>query len=296
MVIIYGIGDGYSSRYHSTSQRLHNLIKANGEKGIELIVLDDFWYAGWKQISEDLYREYAERFYDTYNMLADGLSQSIMTAYINSSISFNANGLEAFWTDYQNDYELELLFSRLKDGIVIECGAYDGKSIMEMNSYLHDNREFIALEFDKKNFGVLCHNIKDNENIRPVNLGVWDKITNLRIMSNGSMSMLVEKDRQAQNGDGEMEVTDIDSLVNGSCVSVIAMDIEGSEMRGLKGAADTIKRNRPALAVRVYHKPDDLITIPQYIRELNPDYKFYLRYNHSAAFLRANYETTLYAI
>lgn len=55
------------------------------------------------------------------------------------------------------------------------------------------------------------------------------------------------------------------------------MDIEGSELNALRGATETIKRDRPTLTICVYHKAEDLITIPQFIKNLYSDYKFYLR-------------------
>ena len=57
----------------------------------------------------------------------------------------------------------------------------------------------------------------------------------------------------------------------------------------LKGAENTIKKYKPKMAISVYHKPDDLLTIPKYIKEIVPEYKFSLRH-HSIGFA----ETVLY--
>ena len=74
-------------------------------------------------------------------------------------------------------------------------------------------------------------------------------------------------------------------------VTFIKMDIEGAELETLKGARRIITEQKPKLAVCVYHKPEDIFTIPEYLRTLNPDYKFYLRHYTFAA-----WDTVLYAI
>ncbi|GBR76374.1 hypothetical protein NO2_0935 [Candidatus Termititenax persephonae] len=53
----------------------------------------------------------------------------------------------------------------------------------------------------------------------------------------------------------------------------LKMDIEGSELEALTGAAETIKRYRPELAICVYHRGNDLVEVPRYIKSLNPNYK-----------------------
>jgi hypothetical protein len=70
------------------------------------------------------------------------------------------------------------------------------------------------------------------------------------------------------------------------------MDIEGSEIEALKGAADTIRTKKPRLAISVYHKPEDIIEIPAFLKELTPDYKFYLRHDCLVNLT----ETILYAV
>ena len=55
------------------------------------------------------------------------------------------------------------------------------------------------------------------------------------------------------------------------------MDVEGAELSALRGAVNTLKRCKPALALSVYHRKEDLITIPQFIKSIYKDCKFYLR-------------------
>jgi hypothetical protein len=95
----------------------------------------------------------------------------------------------------------------------------------------------------------------------------------------------------AVSGEGEVsvEADTIDRLAPGA--TFIKLDVEGAELEALKGAAGTMRRNRPKLAVCVYHKPGDLFEIPLFIKSLAPEYRFYLRQHQPVAC-----ETVLYAV
>ena len=69
----------------------------------------------------------------------------------------------------------------------------------------------------------------------------------------------------------------------------IKMDIEGEEMNALRGAQKLIKEKKPKLAISIYHKDSDMIEIAQFIHNLVPEYKMYVR-QHSHSF----YDTILY--
>ncbi len=61
-------------------------------------------------------------------------------------------------------------------------------------------------------------------------------------------------------------------------------------MAALKGAEKIIKRDRPKLAVCIYHNPEDIFEIPFLIKKLVPEYKLYIRH-HSDTYA----ETVVYA-
>lgn len=87
-----------------------------------------------------------------------------------------------------------------------------------------------------------------------------------------------------------MEVTSLDYTYKDR-VSFIKMDIEGSELEAIKGCKEHIKRDKPILAICVYHKPEDIVDIPLYILSLRSDYRFMMRH-----YSTKNSETVLYAI
>ena len=86
-------------------------------------------------------------------------------------------------------------------------------------------------------------------------------------------------------------IVTLDDTITNETVGFIKMDIEGAELDALHGAAGTITRDKPFLAISVYHKPGDILAIMQYIHKLVPDYRFCIRH-YGPLF----YETVLYAM
>jgi FkbM family methyltransferase len=67
----------------------------------------------------------------------------------------------------------------------------------------------------------------------------------------------------------------IDDTVNRlglNAVDFIKMDIEGAERFALRGAAGTIARFHPKLAICVYHGDDDRGVVPDVVRAIRPEY------------------------
>lgn len=76
-------------------------------------------------------------------------------------------------------------------------------------------------------------------------------------------------------------------------VSMIKMDIEGSEVKALIGCQNHIRNTTPKLLLSVYHNHEDLWKIPRLVDDINPNYQFYLRCYGSELFPT---EIILYAI
>jgi hypothetical protein len=60
-------------------------------------------------------------------------------------------------------------------------------------------------------------------------------------------------------------------------IDFLKIDVEGADLGVLEGAAETISTQRPRLAIACYHKPDDLVIIPDFIASLGVAYTWYLQ-------------------
>ena len=92
---------------------------------------------------------------------------------------------------------------------------------------------------------------------------------------------------------GELKVPccKIDSVIGQGKCDYIKMDIEGAEMNAIKGAKETIIKNKPKLAISIYHSNQDMIDIIEYVHQLVPEYRLYVR-----AHTMGIAETILYAL
>ncbi|PPT90685.1 FkbM family methyltransferase [Xanthomonas theicola] len=71
-------------------------------------------------------------------------------------------------------------------------------------------------------------------------------------------------------------VTTIDDATERTA-TFIKLEIEGSELKALHGARQTIEKNRPKMAISLYHKPEDLLTLTDFVAETDKDYKLGFR-------------------
>ena len=178
--------------------------------------------------------------------------------------------------------------------IVMKCcpgflysGAYDGATALRFLKWGGDKIKHIySFEFDPVN-AVRCE-----ETLKPyadkitlVKKGTWDKDKTAYTCAAGTTGSHV-----ISEGSTKVQLAAIDSELAGVPVTFIKMDVEGAELKSLIGAKNTIIKNRPRLAICLYHRTDDIYAIPDYILSLVPDYKFYLRHYGTSAV-----ETVLYA-
>lgn len=179
------------------------------------------------------------------------------------------------------------VFPPRKDEVYIDAGAFDGETIFDFCKWTSGKyKKIIAFEPISEMCEKIEAAISDRklEKIQLINGATWDRQEKIKFADAGASSSVDETGSVAVQG------VPIDSAVKDEKVTFIKMDIEGSELKALKGARETILRNHPRLAICIYHKSMDIIEIPAYILSLMPEYKFYIRHYTSNM-----WETVLYA-
>lgn len=230
----------------------------------------------------DFVRTHHKELEETYYKLADDLSRDIMISYLNQRISGDIRYLKPMYTADQYFPDIIKLKSY---EIYIDCGAYNGDSIEAFVSHMGKKEyKIIAFEPDIANFTKLLeHRYK---NLIAIQKGCFSEQTVLKFSATNDTGSLF-----TDSGNYEVEVDTIDNVLCGEEATYIKMDIEGAELEAINGAERTIEKYRPKLAISVYHKKEDLFSIPKRILEIKPDYKLYLRQH-----LQYSNDLVLYAI
>ncbi len=187
--------------------------------------------------------------------------------------------------NFYNDMGLGLLsntvLAGLKDKDVLDIGAYVGDSALMLSRY--PVAHIYAFEPFDDAFDELTYNIKLNEvtNIHPVKLGASDFVGTKKLFFGGGLSISTNNpDNSLSKGSCtnvvQIPTTTIDAFVleKKATIGVIKIDAEGAEQEVLRGAVNTIKKDKPILLISLYHNIDDFMNIKPWVDELNLGYKY----------------------
>lgn len=173
--------------------------------------------------------------------------------------------------------------------VFIDGGCFDLETSLLFEEFCRKNNvktsKVIAFEPDKNNYKKCVEKLDDLKvkNIKLINRGLWSSDGEIGFSENLGSSSHV-------GGENMIYTTALDSLALDK-ITFIKMDIEGAELEALHGGEKTILRDKPKLAISVYHKPEDIVTIPMYVKSLVPEYKIYFRH-----YSNTKEETVMYAV
>ncbi len=83
-----------------------------------------------------------------------------------------------------------------------------------------------------------------------------------------------------QTDGGKIQLRKIDTLMKDKKITFLKADIEGFEQEMLLGAENTIKNNKPKIAVTTYHKENNPLEIINLIKSYVPEYNFFIKGIH----------------
>ena len=186
--------------------------------------------------------------------------------HFESSVFFHRHSIDEFQT-----------LEKIKHKNIIDVGGFIGDSAIVFSEYT--DKKVYSFEASDRNFELMKRTLDLNklDNIIPVKSALGDiSGRKLCLCDDGSCTRVdVNSSSNTVNNEFAESIT-LDDYVNDNNLEVglIKVDIEGFEQQFLKGAENTIKTQKPALLISIYHNPDDYLHIKPLIESWNLGYKF----------------------
>ncbi|HPE94449.1 MAG TPA: FkbM family methyltransferase [Bacillota bacterium] len=149
----------------------------------------------------------------------------------------------------------------------IDVGAYDGDTALEYARLCPEYGDITAFEPSEANYAKLCRRT-EGLRIKCICAAAWEKRGEGSENGNDGRAVSV-----SEKGSGT-ELYALDGF--GKNVGLIKIDAEGAEREVLYGASNTVAAGGDVCCA-VYHRADDIITLPRLMLYYRPDAKIYLR-------------------
>lgn len=208
------------------------------------------YYRGRGHEIYDYLKDNTERFVDLFKLLKDDMSRLILREVLEVGVANRIYSLpqesqfKKYWECYQH----------IDNEVWVNCGSATGDTIIK---YIYAGYKFdkiYAIEGD----GMAYSNLQKLVNALPTTVAKKIVCINSYVGT-------------------EEGIRSLDDNFKDKRITLINMDIEGAEVTTLKGASSIIKKWRPVLAVCAYHRPSDLVIIPELITGIVDNYNFFIR-------------------
>lgn len=240
----------------------------------------------------DLLWQRRSALYRTYIRLTDEESRHVFCAVIHSL--WSGSDFTAPTHHIKEQYFDEAIISPIQDEVFVDCGAHIGEVFSKFIHKTTNWKHYWAFEADTLNIKKLQQTIlsyiSDGEMMEKIsiyNIPLSDGKEPVRIRNYAMANSVVFP---SEHYECSIMTTSLDDYFPTENITYLKVDVEGWEMRVLRGARQTIQRDRPVIAISVYHKIDDLWEIADLLSTYVMEYQFYMR-----SYMNIN-ETILYAV
>jgi FkbM family methyltransferase len=190
----------------------------------------------------------------------------------------------------EGQYLLDGLYERLDTEVFVDCGAYDGDTLLAFLQRWPCFAAYHAYEPDPQNVSSLRRRVQELAGDVRGRIVVREAATS---DIEGEVCFSPQGDGGCVTCDGSLVVPAVrlDDEAISPPPTFIKADVEGAEAASVRGAAGVIAGERPVLALCAYHRPDDLWELPILCHELLPHARLHLRMHG-----QDGWETVLYAV
>lgn len=228
----------------------------------------------WPDVS--VVEKEADRFAWLEGVLSDQESKQVLSA----AKCFLAGDADTVFPTHpiREQYFAYDIYKRTEEEKVIDCGGFQGdvmRIFLENNEGQFSHYTIIEPDasynrFIETNTDGFC---RDKINI--LNCALSDQSGEVYVTNYMDMNSTVSEYETAYST-RKVRAAALDTLVDAAC-TFLKIDIEGYEMKMLRGAKRIITSQKPLVAVAAYHHECDVPDIAQTLLTYNPKYRLYLR-------------------
>ena len=226
----------------------------------------------------NMLKTHLDDFIWVFDHLQDYKSKKILLNILVHWIMFDENSLLTIMDSSSKHYfDLDIMKCGGEE-VFVDLGGYIGDTVLDyINTYGKEGYSSIyTYEITPETFEILKENLEGYDNIIYRSVGASDKSGFMYLMDSAAHSSANQL--KEEEGSIKVPVVALDEDIK-ETITFIKMDIEGAEQSALIGAMQHIKASHPKLAISVYHNNEDIWKIARMVSEIDPTYKFYLRYN-----------------
>lgn len=213
------------------------------------------------------------KFISAFLALDDEQSRKVYDGLISMRLCMSTRHVDDFKSPFSMEY-LDVMFVQPGDlDVYIDVGAYNGDTLDRLESALGYSKKAYLFEVEAQPYLDSMNKYKNRPEIHLLNFGLSDKLG--KRAYSGQYSFDLHGNQQVPTTCIQVLPLDLLDLPE---ISLIKIDVEGSEGAVIAGARNTIKKTRPKIAICAYHRASDYWKLISDIKAVCPDYKVGMRH------------------
>ena len=255
----------FAAGYESLIKQIDSIAQRN------IVIVPDTDVVGVGAFTKQMIAENLESIEKVYSLLADDKSKQVYVDVLKYKITGDISYLRECCTPPKEAYNN--ILRPCVNEIYVDLGAYNGDTIRELLTFTSGRYEKIyALEPDKRNFRKLSEYAENMRDVVLYNAAAWSGEDTLYFNAAGG------RQGKLSSKGVETAALSVDGILQGGQATYIKYDVEGAEAQALEGTKETIKKWSPKLCVALYHRAEDIFSLPLAVAQMCPEYKLYVRH------------------
>jgi len=252
-------------------------------------------------LEEYIYCTNAESILSVYDMLEDDISKATYANVIQVRMGKAPLNPDLVYRGEQYFLLPQFAYGLSFQDVFVDCGAYVGDTLEKYMLFSEGSfKKIFAFEPDERLYQALQiraerlrkeYGLSDDRLVL-INAGVGEKDDNVSFHRDTTAPGLsgTFQNTAFNSQEAALRVFSLDSYFANEKISFIKADIESYEYPMLLGAEKVIKRDKPRIAISIYHNAVDTFRLALKIKEMNSCYKFAIRQHQYVP-----HDTVLYA-